>query len=98
MKGGRLLRPIEFQEHLTDITEWRQIKDIARKEMDNSIVLAGLLDANKEVLIDTTKTSAEENIRVLGPDLSIQLRKKVKIMVAHWEDYERLFDLEKAKH
>ena len=97
MKGGRLLRPIEFQEHLTDITEWRQIKDIARKEMDNSIVLADLLDANKELLIDTTKTSAEENIRVLGPDLSSQLRRKVKIMVAHWEDYERLFDQEKGR-
>ncbi len=95
MKSGRLLRPIEFQEHLTDITEWRTIKDIARKEMDNSIVLADLLEANKEVLIDTTKTSAEENIRVLGPDLANQLRRKVKIMVKHWEDYERLFDEEK---
>lgn len=96
MKGGRLLRPIEFQEHLTDITEWRQIKDIARREMDNSIVLANLIESTKEVLIDTTKTSAEENIRVLGPDLADQMRRRVKIMVRHWEDYERLFDPEKT--
>lgn len=97
MKNGRLLRPIEFQEHLTDITEWRQIKDIARREMDSSIVLADLIDSTQDILIATTKTSEEENIRILGPDLSSQLRRKVKIMVKHWEDYERLFDEEKGK-
>ncbi len=97
MRAGRLHRPIEFQEHLTDITEWREIKEIGRREMDNATVLADLLEANKEILIDTTKTSAEENIRVLGPDLASQLRRKVKIMVAHWEDYERLFDAEIPK-
>jgi len=95
MKNGRLRRPIEFQEHLTDITEWRQIKDIARREMDISIVLADLVDSSKEILIATARTSEEENIRVLGPDLSSQLRRKVKIMVKYWEDYERLFDEEK---
>jgi hypothetical protein len=96
-RDGRLRRPIEFQEHLTDITEWRAIKDIARKEMDNSIVLAGLLESEKGVLIDTAKTSADESIRVLGPDLAAQLRRKVKIMVKYWEDYERLFDEETRK-
>jgi hypothetical protein len=96
-RNGRLRRPIEFQEHLTYITEWGEIKEIARREMDSSIVLADLLDGSKDVLIDTTKSSAEENIRVLGPDLSSQLRRKVKIMVSRWEDYERLFDSEKPK-
>jgi hypothetical protein len=97
VRGGRLRRPIEFQEHLTDITEWRAIKDIARREMDNSIVLADLLETNKDVLIDMANSSAEENIRVLGPDLAGQLRRKVKIMVSRWEDYERLFDEESPK-
>jgi hypothetical protein len=97
-RGGRLLRPIEFQEHLTDIPEWRAIKDVGRREIDNSIVLADLLEANKNVvLIDTARTSGEENIRVLGPDLASQMRRKVRIMVAHWEDYERLFDREKGR-
>lgn len=95
MKGGRLKRPIEFQQHLTDITEWRAIKETARREMDASIVLAELLEANSDVLIDTAKTPAGESIRVLGPDLAKQLRRKVRIMAAHWEDYERLFDEEK---
>ncbi|MBL0157330.1 MAG: hypothetical protein IPP47_09555 [Bryobacterales bacterium] len=97
MKGGRLRRPVEFQEHLTDITEWRAIKEVGRREMDNSTVLADLLEANQDILIDRVKTSAEENIRQLGPDLVSQLRRKVKIMVTHWEDYERLFDAEKPK-
>jgi len=90
-KDGSLRRPVEFQEHLTDIPEWRAIKDVARREIDNSSVLAGLLQSQKGPLIDVAKTSGEENIRVLGPDLIEQLRKKVKIMIAHWEDYERLF-------
>ncbi len=95
MKGGRLRRPIEFQEHLTDITEWRQIRDIARRQMDNSIVLAEMLESTRDVLIDMAKTKEEENIRVLGPDLARQLRLRAKIMAKYWEDYERLFDQEK---
>lgn len=95
MKGGRLRRPVEFQEHLTDIPEWRQIKDIARREMDNSIVLAEMLESSRDVLLDLAKSKEEENIRVLGPDLAAQLRLRVKIMAKYWEDYERLFDEEK---
>ena len=95
MRGGRLRRPVEFQEHLTDIPEWRQIKDIARREMDNSIVLAEMLESTKDVLLDLAKTKEEENIRVLGPDLAGQLRRRVQIMAKYWEDYERLFDEEK---
>jgi hypothetical protein len=95
MKGGRLRRPVEFQEHLTDIPEWRQIKEIARREMDNSIVLAEMLESTRDVLLDLAQSKEEENIRVLGPDLAQQLRLRVKIMARYWEDYERLFDEEK---
>jgi len=95
MKGGRLRRPVEFQEHLTDITEWRQIRDIARRQMDNSILLAEMLESSRDVLIDMARTKEEENIRVLGPDLAQQLRLRAKIMAKYWEDYERLFDQEK---
>jgi hypothetical protein len=94
-RDGRLRRPIEFQEHLTDITEWNWLKRIARHEMDNSTMLADLLEANpNHVLIDTADDNREESIRVLGKDLPAQLRRKVQLMVRHWEDYERLFDEE----
>lgn len=95
-KDGSLRRPIEFQEDLTNIPQWLEIKATARREMDNAIVLAELLESHKEPLLDLAPTAEEENIRVLGPDLAAQLRTRVKIMIAHWEDYERLFDKEKA--
>jgi hypothetical protein len=97
-KNGRLRRPVEFQEHLTDITEWNQLKRIARLEMDNATLLAKLLEENPDaVLIDVAEGDEVESIRVLGKDLAAQLRRKVQIMVRHWEDYERLFDEEKPK-
>jgi len=95
-KDGSLSRPIEFQEDLTDIPQRLELKDTARREMDNAIVLADLLESHKEPLLDLASTAEEESIRVLGPDLATQLRKRVKIMIAHWEDYDRLFDREKA--
>ena len=93
-KSGKLSRPIEFQEDLTDIRDYRAIKDIARREIDNSTVLIELLQSQKAPLIEMAKTSGEENIRVLGPDLVDQLRKRINIMITHWEDYEKLFDEE----
>jgi hypothetical protein len=96
-RNGRLSRPVEFQEDLTDIPDWRAIKDVARREIDNSSVLIDLLQSQNAPLIELAKTREEENIRVLGPDLVDQLRRKVKIMIAHWEDYKRLFVDEERK-
>jgi hypothetical protein len=90
-KAWDLRRPVESQQQLTNIPEWRAIRDAARREIDNTAVLIDLLQSQKAPLIDLAKTSGEENIRVLGPDLVDQLRRKIKIMIAHWEDYERLF-------
>ena len=96
-RSGRLRRPVEFQEDLTDIPDWRAIRDVARREIDNSSVLIDLLQSQNAPLIELAKTREEENIRVLGPDLVDQLRRKVKIMIAHWEDYKRLFVDEESK-
>jgi len=60
-------------------------------------MLIDLLQSQKAPLIELAKTPDDENIRILGPDLVDQLRKKVKIMIAHWEDYERLFIDEERK-
>ena len=91
IKGWNLRRPIETQQELTQIPEWLAIRETARREIDNSAVLIDLLQSQKAPLIDLAKTNSDENIRVLGPDLIDQLRKKMKIMMAHWEDYKRLF-------
>ena len=96
-RNGRLQRPVEFQEDLTDITQWRMIKDVARREVDNTLALIDLLKSPPAPVLDLAYPPAQENIRVLGPNLADQLRRKVEIMMAHWEDYERLFDEEAGR-
>ena len=67
----------------------QMILDIARAEIDNSAALIELLKKQPDLLY-TAKTSDEEDIMLLGPDLPAQLKTKIDIMNAHWEDYNRL--------
>jgi hypothetical protein len=64
---------------------------LARNEADNALRLRQLLLTAKGPLLDLAPTPAEETSRRLGPDLPAQLKKKIDIMNAHWEDYQRLF-------
>ena len=64
---------------------------LARNEIDNAMQLRQLLLSAKGPLLDLAPTPAEETIRRLGPDLPAQLKRKMDIMNAHWEDYKRLF-------
>jgi hypothetical protein len=64
---------------------------LARNEIDNAMRLRQLLLSAKGPLLDLAPTAAEETSRRLGPDLPAQLKRKMDIMNAHWEDYQRLF-------
>jgi hypothetical protein len=64
---------------------------LARNEIDNAMELRQLLLTAKGPLLDLAPTSAEETSRRLGPELPSQLKLKMDIMNAHWEDYKRLF-------
>jgi hypothetical protein len=64
---------------------------LARNEIDNAMRLRQLLLAAKGPLLDLAPDAAEETSRRLGPDLPAQLKRKMDIMNAHWEDYQRLF-------
>jgi hypothetical protein len=64
---------------------------LARNEIDNAMRLRQLLLSAKGPLLDLAPTPAEETSRRLGPDLAEQLKRKMDIMNAHWEDYKRLF-------
>jgi hypothetical protein len=64
---------------------------LARNEIDNAMRLRQLLMSAKGPLLDLAPTGEEETSRRLGPDLADQLKKKIDIMNAHWEDYQRLF-------
>jgi len=63
----------------------------ARKEIDNTARLIELLEATSERVLYLAASQEEEDIKVLGPDVIDQLRKKIDIMNDHWQDYDRLF-------
>ncbi len=62
-----------------------------RAEIDNTAVLIEILQSSPKVILHLAVNPSEEDIRMLGPDLVAQLRKKLALMNAHWEDYERVF-------
>jgi hypothetical protein len=64
---------------------------LARNEIDNAMRLRQLLLSAKAPLLDLAPNPAQETSRKLGPDLAEQLKRKINIMNAHWEDYKRLF-------
>lgn len=68
----------------------KMILEIARREIDNSAVLLELITQSPAPLIDTAATPAEEDVTLLGPNLTAQLKQKIDIMNAHWKDYDRL--------
>jgi hypothetical protein len=65
--------------------------ETARAEIDNIARLIELLGPNPDEFLNLAPSKGEEDIRRLGPDVVDQLRRKLAIMNAHWEDYERLF-------
>jgi hypothetical protein len=66
--------------------------ETARKEIDNTAVLIEILESTREPVLSLAATKEEEGIRRLGPDIVAQLKKKIDIMNAHWDDYKRIFD------
>ena len=65
--------------------------ETARKEIDNTAVLIKILESTPEPILKMA-TKEKEGIRRFGPGLVDQLKKKINIMNAHWEDYKRIFD------
>jgi hypothetical protein len=67
------------------------IRAVMRAEIDNSQEMIRLLESAPGPLIETAGTAGDEDIFLLNPDLAGQLRRKIKIMLAHERDYDRLF-------
>jgi len=87
---GRNVTP-DMNPPLGTLPSWdrQMILEIARDEIDNSAAIIDLLKKQPD-LLDTAKTPDQEDIMLLGPDLPAQLKTKMDIMNAHWEDYKRL--------
>ena len=69
----------------------QEIMRIARNEIDNTANLKKILESSRILLIQEAILPKYETIRMLGPDLTSQLKKKIDIMNAHWEDYKTLY-------
>ena len=82
------VNPVLGTRSMWDRTE---IMRIARNEIDNAVLLKKILESSDVPLITTAETPEEETIRMLGPDITLQLKLKVDIMNAHWEDYKELY-------
>lgn len=71
--------------------ERRDIMQLARDEIDNTVRLRRLILECEAPILDMAATAEDESIMKLGPDLPNQLKRKVDIMNAHWRDYDRLY-------
>jgi hypothetical protein len=62
--------------------------EIMRDELDNTLEMIGLLENGGMDLICYAKAPFPEDTFILGANLIDQLKKKQKIMLAHWTDIE----------
>lgn len=62
--------------------------EIMRDELDNTAELIAMLENGGIDLVAKAETSRHEGTFLLGPDLIPQLKKKLKIMRAHWLDVQ----------
>jgi hypothetical protein len=71
----------------------QKMLETVRREIDNTINIIELLRSQEKIstVFDHALSKDEEYIRLIGPDLIEQLQKKIKIMNAHWKDYNRIF-------
>jgi hypothetical protein len=68
-----------------------EIRAVMRAEIDNSLEMIRLLESAPGPLVETAGTATDEDIFLLNPDLAGQLRRKIKTMLAHERDYDRLY-------
>lgn len=67
------------------------MRKIAREELDNTAALIDLIESNDEKVIEHANMPEEESVFMLGPDPVADLRRKMDIMLDHWQDYELLY-------
>jgi hypothetical protein len=59
-----------------------------RDELDNAAELITMLESGGIDLVAKAETARYEDTFLLGPDLIAQLKRKMKIMRAHWLDVQ----------
>ncbi len=69
----------------------RELQNITRAEVDNMVDLISLIEDNPGLYFELAPTAAEEDIFIYGPDIVKQLKTKIRIMLDHELDANRLY-------
>ena len=78
--------PIEGDARITELNE------LARKEIDNTYELIRLLDGDPGAFFPIVADDAHEDVFLLSARLPQQLEQKVRIMLAHMRDVDRIYE------
>lgn len=90
--------PMDYDDNIMYDQRAIVMRKIAREEADNVMELIGLLEKAKGrgMVLDHAMKPEEESVFLLGPDLVGDLKKKLNIMMAHWQEYETLYPATKV--
>jgi hypothetical protein len=88
---GQIIPPAEdnWGNH-GDREERSALYNLMRAEIDNTQELIDLLESSKDPVFVLAKKPEDEDIFLLSPELTDQLRKKIRIMLDHWLDVNLL--------
>ncbi|MGN1075317.1 MAG: hypothetical protein ACI4QB_10025 [Eubacteriales bacterium] len=78
--------PVEGDPRITTLNE------LARREIDNTCELIRLIGGAPEAFFDLAPDAAHEDIFLLSPQLVPQLSRKVRTMLAHMRDADKIYE------
>lgn len=81
-------------------TEWpvegdvrmSSLNELARMEIDNTCELIRLLDNQPEAFFPIVQDEAREDVFLMSEKLPLQLEKKVRIMLTHMRDVDKIYE------
>ncbi len=90
--------PMDYDDNIMYDQRAIVMRKIAREEADNVMELIGILEEarGRGMILDQATKPEEESVFLLGPNLIGDLKKKLKIMMAHWQEYETLYPATKV--
>lgn len=90
--------PMDYDDNIMYDQRAIVMRKIAREEADNVIELIRVIESVKDIgwVLDHASKAKEESVFLLGPDVVGDLKKKYRIMMAHWQDYETLYPATKV--
>lgn len=87
---------IDYDDNILYDQRALSLRKIAREELDNTVELLELVEAHGRDVIEFARTPDEESVFRFGPDLVGDLRRKLDLMLDHWQDYETLYPATKV--